>query len=396
MNRFKNSPPFVQAIVLIIFTVLFSALFNRLELIWKLILFIIDLLQPLIVGLILAFFLNVPMRGIEKLLAGIQKKRKKPVKERVNSVVSLILTYILVPLAFFWMFYTVIPQVVNAIPGVAASVEAAWPKLLAFLARYDIDTSNINALISAIDLNRIVLTITNNLETIVQTSVSAVSSVVSVLTIAVTGFAISIYTLANKKKLLRQSKRLLYAYTGKRFADRVVQVASLTNETFSDFLAGQCIEALILGVMFFVTMSILQLPFALVISVFIAFTALIPYVGAFLGLALGALLILTVSPAKALIFIIVSLVVQQLENQLIYPKVVGTSVGLPAMWILISVFVGGKVFGVVGMVFCIPLVSVLYSLLRVNIEQRLKRKKLNVNDSGVSQELSGEEAPPDV
>lgn len=391
MKRFKNSPPFVQAIVLIIFTVLFSAVFNHLELVWKLILFIIDLLKPLLVGLILAFFLNVPMRGMEKLLASVQRKRKKPIRERVNSMVSLVLTYVLVPLAFFWMFYTVIPQVINAIPSVAASVEAAWPKLLAFLAQFNIDTSTITALIDTIDLNKIVLTITSNWDTIVQTSVSAVSSVVTILTVAITGFVISIYTLANKKKLLRQSKRLLYAYTGKRFADRVSQIASLTNETFTDFLAGQCIESLILGMMFFITMTILRLPFALVISVFIAFTALIPYVGAFLGLALGALLILTASPAKALIFIIVSLVIQQVENQLIYPKVVGTSVGLPAMWILIAVFAGGKVFGVVGMIFCIPLVSVVYSLLRVNIDQRLKRKKLTVDDSGVAEEAESDD-----
>ncbi len=396
MKRFKPKSLFGQAMALIVFAVVFAALFNRLEMLWQLFLWILDLINPLIVGAIIAFFMNVPMRGIEKLFAKWQKKKGKPVKERSNSIISLILTYLLVPLVIFFAFYIIVPQISNAIPGVVASVETAWPKLLGFMERHNIDTSGITAMIRDFDLNKVISTVTDNLETIVQTSVSAVSSVVSVVTVAVTGFAISIYILANKKKLLGQIRKLLYAYTSPRFAEKVSQVASLTNQTFTDFLAGQCIESLILGTMFFLTMTILRLPFALVISVFVAFTALIPYVGAIMGFGLGTLLILTVSPGKALIFMIASLVIQQLENQLIYPKVVGTSVGLPPLWILVSVFVGGKISGIAGMIFFIPVVSVVYSLLRLNVSHRLTRKKLSVDEDGqIHEDGDAEQTPED-
>lgn len=383
MKRFKPKTLFGQAMALIVFAVLFSALFNNLEKVGGLFWFIVDLLNPLIVGLVLAFFLNVPMRGIENIFAKLQKKRGKAVAERRNSIISLILTYLLVPLVIFLVFYTIIPEAIRAIPGVIASIEAAWPRLLEFLQRFDIDTQQFENFLQEMDLNALLVTVTENLETIVQTSVSAVSSVVSVVVIAITGFVISIYILANKKKLTGQVRRLLYAYTPRRFADRAVEVAALTNETFTNFLAGQCMEALILGVLFFIVMSIFNMPFALVISVFLAFTALIPYVGAVLGFLLGALLILTVSPMKALIYIIISAVIQQVENQFIYPKVVGTSVGLSPMWILVAVFAGGKLFGLMGMMFFIPFVAVAYSLLRVNMNNRLARKKLRVDDTGV-------------
>lgn len=368
---------------LIVFAVVFNAFFNNIESVWDLALSVVGLLDPLWVGMILAFFLNVPMRGIENIFAKIQRKRKRPVTERRNSIISLLLTYLLAPLVIFLVFYAIIPQVIQAIPSIVASIEAAWPRLLNFLHRFDIDTQEFEGFLQQIDLNSVVSTITNNLETIVQTSVSAVSSVVSVVVLAITGFVISIYILANKKKLSRQVKKLLYAYTPRRFADRTIEVAALTNKTFTDFLAGQCLEALILGLMFFIVMSILNMPFALVISVFVTFTALIPYVGAVLGFVIGALLILTVSPMKALIYIIVSAVIQQVENQFIYPKVVGTSVGLSPMWILVSVFVGGNLFGLLGTMFFIPFVAVAYSLLRVNMNNRLSRKKLKVDDAGV-------------
>ena len=212
----------------------------------------------------------------------------------------------------------------------------------------------------------------------------------SVLTITITGFVISIYILSNKKKLLSQVRSVLYAYVGRKYADKISEVAVLTNQTFSSFISGQCVEAVILGVMFFLVMSILRLPYSLVISVFIAFMALIPYVGAFLGCVVGMLLIVIVSPMQALIFLITFLVLQQLEGQWIYPKVVGSSVGLPAIWILVSVFVGGKLFGIVGMLFFIPLTSVVYSLLRLNVSHRLKKRGIAITTDGV-QEISSQE-----
>ena len=391
--RKKPKTLFSQAIYLIIFAVLFAALFSHLELVGKLLGFVLDVLKPVLVGGLLAFFLNVPMRGIENLFAKWQKKRGKPARERLNAIISLILTYILIPLILGTMVSTIIPQVVKAVPGIVSAVETAWPKFIDFLHRYDIDTASLENLLKSIDLNKVLTTITENLDTIWATSVSAVSSVVEVLTVAITGIVISVYILANKPKLMRQSRKMLYAYLPETFARRVEDVATLTNKTFNSFLGGQCMECLILGVMFFIVLSILKIPFALVISVFIAVTALIPYVGAFLGCFLGTLLILTVSPGKALIFVIVFFVLQQVEGQLIYPKVMGASVGLSPMWVLISVFVGGKLFGLIGMVFFIPVVSVLYSLLRSNVDGRLLKRKLKVDADGVSHTGDNPEEP---
>ena len=368
---------------LIAFAVGLYALINHLSVIGSVFHFLTNLLEPLIVGAILAFFLNVPMRGLEKLFFRLQTRRRWKVRERANEVVSLILTYVGGFLLIFLVMYIVIPQLVETIPGIVSSAESAWPKLMAFLQSHNINTQQLEQLFSNFDLGPLLTKVWENYAQIIQTSLTAVSTVTSVLTVAITGFVISIYILSNKKKLLSQVRRLLYAYVGRKYADKVSEVASLTNQTFSSFISGQCVEAVILGVMFFLVMSILRLPYSLVISVFIAFMALIPYVGAFLGCVVGMLLIVIVSPMQALVFLITFLVLQQLEGQLIYPKVVGSSVGLPAIWILVSVFVGGKLFGIVGMLFFIPLTSVVYSLLRLNVNHRLEKRGISITTDGV-------------
>lgn len=387
----KPKTRYAQAMGLIAFAVGLYALVNHLSVLGSVFRFLTDLLQPLIVGTILAFFLNVPMRGLEKLFARFQQKRRWKVRERANAVVSLILTYVGGLLVILLVLYIVIPQLVETIPGIISSAEAAWPRLIDLLKSHDIDTLQLEQLFSKFDLEPILTKFRENYAQIIQTSLSAVSSVATVFTIAITGFVISIYILSNKKKLLRQVRQLLYAYVGRKYADKIVDVAALTNATFSNFISGQCVEAVILGCMFFITMSILRLPYSLVISVFIAFMALIPYIGAFLGCVVGMLLIVIVSPMKALIFLATFLILQQLEGQLIYPKVVGSSVGLPAIWILVSVFVGGKLFGIVGMLFFIPLTSVVYSLLRLNVNHRLAKRGLEVNADSVREADQQEE-----
>jgi len=395
MKRLRPTTKFHEILLLIVFAVLLYTLVNNLYIIRDVFWFVADLFEPLIIGAILAFFLNVPMRGLEQLFGKLQAKRGKKVRERLNSTVSLIITYVGSFLLFLMFLYILIPQLVESFPGIVTSFESALPRFYRFLESHDIESAQIQALLSSINLRSLMETALNNYEQIIATSLTAVSSVATVLTLAVTGFVISIYILANKRKLTRQFRKILYAYVKKPYADKVVAVASLTNKTFSNFLSGQCVEALILGILFLITMSILQLPFAPVISVFIAFTALIPYVGAFVGCVIGALLIVTVSPMKALIFIATFLILQQLENQLIYPKVVGSSVGLSALWILVSVFVGGKLFGIVGMLFFIPLTTVVYSLLRLNVSEQLEKRGLTVDDSTVTA-ASTEETPPEA
>lgn len=395
MKRFRPTTKIHEIMLLIVFAVVVYALVNNLSVIGDVFWFITDLLEPLIIGGILAFFLNVPMRKLEELFEKLQRKRGKKVRHRLNSTVSLIITYVVGFLLFLSVLYILIPQLVQSIPGIVSSVEAAMPRFFAFLDRHQIDATQLKSLLSSFNLRSIMETAIANYQAIISTSLSAVSSVVTVLTLAITGFVISIYILANKRKLLAQSRKVLYAYVKKPIADKAMEIASLTNRTYTNFIAGQCVEAMILGCLFFITMSILRLPFAPVISVFIAVTALIPYVGAFLGCVLGALLIVTVSPMKALIFIVTFLILQQLENQLIYPKVVGNSVGLSALWILVSVFVGGKLGGIVGMLFSIPLTSVLYSLVRANVSSRLSKKQLVVSDDAVTEAAPAAEPEAD-
>lgn len=397
MRRFKPKTLFSQILMLIIFAVLFSGLFNNLDWLVNSIKFILDVFQPVVIGSILAFFLNVPMRAMEKLLARIHPKGRLSRRiEKYHRMLSLIMTYLFVLLVIFLVFYMLIPQVVNAVPPVIQSIEDAYPRLIALLKSYNIDASTLEAFAQSLDLEMVLGTVTTSLGTIVQTSLSAVSSVFSGLVLALTSIAFSVYSLANKRKLMCQAQRFLYAFVSKRYADKFMEVASLANKTFTNFLAGQCVEAVILGTLFFIVLTLFRIPFALVISVLIAVTALIPYVGAFIGCIFGGLLILTVSPAKALIFVIIFLVVQQLENQLIYPRVVGTSVGLSPMWILIAVYVGGKLFGVTGMMFFIPLTSVFYSVMRLHVQHRLKRRNLEVDERGVRSlcpDPMGEEDP---
>lgn len=207
--------------------------------------------------------------------------------------------------------------------------------------------------------------------TMLNTTVSAAVTIVSGLSTFLIGFIFSVYILLQKEILGRQAKKLMSAFLPERVSASVLEILSLAEHTFSNFLAGQCVEAVILGTMFFVTLVILRLPYALLIGVLIAFTALIPIFGAFIGLGVGAFLMLMVDPMDALFFTIIFFVLQQIEGNLIYPHVVGNSVGLPSIWVLVAVTVGGNMMGVVGMLIFIPLCSVFYALLRGIVNGRL-------------------------
>lgn len=220
-----------------------------------------------------------------------------------------------------------------------------------------------------------------------STTMSAAVSIVNGVSTFAIGFIFAIYILFQKEVLGRQLCSLMNAFLPEPVVERTLYIAALAERTFSSFLTGQCVEAVILGVMFFVALSILRLPYALLVGVLIAFTALIPIFGAFVGLGIGAFLMLMVNPMDALIFTITFFVLQQIEGNLIYPHVVGGSVGLPSIWVLVAVTVGGSMMGVVGMLLFIPLCSVLYALLREAVHGRLAQKKAH-GDEG--EERTGE------
>ena len=216
----------------------------------------------------------------------------------------------------------------------------------------------------------------NGAGNMMNTTVSAVGSIVNGLTTFFIAFSFACYILFEKEKLQQQMKKVVFAFVPGQKADAFLKICSLTYRTFASFLTGQCLEAVILGSMFVITLSLLRMPYALLIGVLIAFTALVPIFGAFIGCGMGCFLIFMVSPRQAILFIIVFLLLQQIEGNLIYPHVVGGSVGLPSIWVLAAVTIGGNLMGIVGMLVFIPMVSVFYTIFREVVYLRLKKRHL--------------------
>ncbi len=371
----KRPLKFQQMLLLVVVGVLLFAAVNHLSSILGVLRFLLQIVSPLVVGACLAFVLNVPMHFFEQCFIKIRTRFKLKPRERLGSVLSLMLTLILTCLLLFFIGNTILPHLVDSVINIINTVNTNYPKFLDWLEEQGIPTDMIRGWIAEIDLTKILNTFKDNLQNILQTAFSAASGLMSALISGVTAIFFSIYVLASKKKLGSQSRRLLYAYVKKDWADKICEIASLSAKTFSKFISGQCLEAVILGLLFYITMCIFRFPYAGVISLLIGTTALIPYIGAFIGCILGALLIALIDPMKALFFVILFLVLQQLEGQLVYPRVVGNSVGLPAIWTLAAAFVGGALFGLAGMLFFIPLCSVLYSLLRRNVRDREKQQQ---------------------
>lgn len=329
-------------------------------------------LTPLLFGGVMAFIFNVPMQRIEKLLP--LKKESKALRP-----ISLCLSIIFVVGIVVLVIFVVMPQVFdtlvslqNSIPafltGVKAEAEllfAQFPEMADYINSIQIDWKSF--------LDRVVEFLTTGAGTVLSSTVSAAMSIISGVTTFFIGFVFAIYILLQKETLSRQFKKLMRAFLPEPVTDRALEILHLIYETFSSFFAGQCLEAVILGSMFFIVLSIFQLPYALLIGVLIAFTALIPLFGAFIGCAIGAFLMLMVEPLNALVFLIIFFVLQQIEGNLIYPHVVGNSVGLPSIWVLVAVTIGGSTMGIVGMLVFIPVCSVLYTLLREAVNKRLSK-----------------------
>ena len=329
---------------------------------------------PFILGAAIAFILNVPMRNIERHLTVFGESG------RLRRPVSLVVTILLVTGGLFLVIFVVAPQLVktflnlqSSIPVFFAGVRdeaerifASNPQILEYMNQMEVDWQEVFQNMAAF--------LKSGAGTMLNTTFSAAVSIVSGVSSFLIGFIFAIYILMQKETLGRQMKKVLEAFLPEPAVGRILDITALTERTFSNFLTGQCVEAVILGTMFFVALTVIRLPYALLIGVLIAFTALIPIFGAFVGLAVGVFLMLMVNSMDALVFTITFFVLQQIEGNLIYPYVVGNSVGLPSIWVLVAVTVGGSMMGIVGMLIFIPLCSVLYALLRAGVTARLGRK----------------------
>ena len=330
--------------------------------------------SPFAIGAVLAFIMNVPMRSFERILGGI----KFPTLRRV---VALLLTLLAVVLVLTVVFSLLIPQVADTAETFASRLPAFYEKvennILTFLEEHpdiqewvlaNTDFENFDLVGFA---QSVLAMVGDSVETIMLGAVSAISKTFDIVFDLFISIVFSIYCLFQKENLARQGRKLLYSIASEKFADETVRIMRLTNSTFSNFLSGQCLEVCILGSMFAICMAIFGMPFIPLVSVLVAVTAFIPVVGAFIGCIVGALFILVDDPLQAVQFVAMFLVLQQLENNLIYPRVVGTSIGLPGMWVLLAVAVGGEFMGVAGMFLMIPLSSVLYTLIRERTNKRL-------------------------
>ena len=397
-----------KIIGLISFAILLSWGLKNTEFIKRLIALALGLLQPFLIGGVIAFVVNVPMRALENtcFIKPYQKRlaaqaaakpagkggtvpAKPPIWYRAKRPLSLILSLLLVIGIIGVGTLIVVPETVSSFSSIVNNLRN-FPLMLNQWAQELMDWMpqaavwleelNLNLDLTSINWREIITQVVNFLQNgagnVLNTTFTVASGIFNGIVTGFLAIVFSFYLLMNKEKLGSQTKQLLYALLKEPHADYLVRVGQMTNRTFSKFLSGQCVEAVILATLFFVSMSILRFPYAMIISTLIAFTALIPVFGAFIGCVVGAFLILLVDPVRAFWFVVLFLFLQQFEGNIIYPRVVGSSVGLPSMWVLVAVTLGGSMMGVLGMLVYIPMFSVLYRLIREAVSNRLETKQI--------------------
>lgn len=365
-------------ILLVLIAVISYWSLNNLSVIGGVIAKIFKVFLPFILGGVFAFILNIPMTKIEKLL----KKNCKWIKSpKMLRLISIILSLLIFLLIIFFVAFLLIPELIeniellmNNIPTLIAKCEefiydlfSKYPDLQVQIKDWFTNTGNLSNVLS------------NILNYIINGAVGFITNIVSGFITIFTALIFSIYMLSQKEYLLKGIRKVLFAILPRNKAIKVEDVGVLANKTFGKFISGQCVEAVILGGLIFISCIICGFPYALIIAVLTTITALIPIFGAMIALAVGAVLIAITSPIQALFFIIVFLVVQQIEGNFIYPKVVGASVGLSPLWTLLAVSVGGNLFGVLGMVIGLPLASIGYALIKSSVNEKLKKKDISIS-----------------
>ena len=358
----------------------FSVVLKYVKILWGLVL-------PFVIGGAMAFVLNVPMAFLERHLFGKAKKKeskKAKAATRMARPVSLILSVILVILVVLVVVLVVAPELGKTLVSVVKKVEEDIPLAQKWLTDTFQSDSEIVKWAGSIEIDpqkiidSIVSVLKNGADNLVSSTITVTMGLVNMAVNFAIGFVFACYVLLQKEKLVKQLLKAAYAIFPVKMVEYLGHVCTLASKIFASFITGQCIEAVILGSMFFVTMTIGRFPYAMLIGVLISFTALIPVFGGIIGCWVGFFLILMVSPLKAVMFLALFVILQQIEGNLIYPHVVGNSVGLPAIWVLVAVTLGGNLMGIVGMLIFIPLVSVLYTLFREWVYERLDKKNLKI------------------
>jgi predicted PurR-regulated permease PerM len=336
-------------------------------------------ISPFVLGACLAVILNVPMRAFERLVYGVKSAS-------LRRLIAVLLTFIAVLLVLTLVFLLLIPQLSN-------TIQSLIPKLYSFISNSEtfitefleknpqvmewiVNNTDFENLDWAGLAQKAISVLGTSVSNIMNGAFAAIGGITGAIMDAVIAIVFAIYCLFQKETLARQGRKLLYAFLSEKTSDNIIRVFRLTNSTFSNFLSGQCIEVCILGSLFAISMAIFKMPYIPLVSVLVAVTAFIPIVGAWVGCVLGAFFILVANPLQAVWFVVMFLILQQIENNLIYPRVVGTSIGLSGMWVLVAVAVGGELMGVAGMFLMIPIASVIHTLLREVTNKRLDGKEI--------------------
>lgn len=337
---------------------------------------VISIFSPFLLGIILAFVLNVLNNFIEKKIFG--KIKPSKIWNKIKRPLCITLSLILVFLTIFFVMNLLIPQLKNSASLFTDTLPAYKEDIIGILNKFDVDESTVNKVGEYLDNFGKVITdyIKGNSKDVITVTTEVATSVINIISKGIITLVFAIYMIAQKETLSRQINKVMKAYLKPKTINKINTVGTLANKTFSNFVTGQCLEALIFGSLVFVGMLIFRFPYASTIGMLLGFTALIPIFGAFIGTAIGFILIMMVSPVKAILFVVFIIVLQQIEGNLIYPRVVGKSIGLPGMWVLLSVTVGGSIGGILGMLIATPLCSLLYALFTKMVNDRLKSNKI--------------------
>ena len=354
----------------------------------------IDILEPFAVGGMIAFVLNLPMKFVEERLLG---RWKGKAADKLRRPLSLLAAIVFVAVLIVIVVMAVLPQLGRTINDLGQKIPEFFQQVVAWLGDLERQYPQLGQYLgpfldsgesleqSWASMDQLAARLMDFLKeggvSVITTTIGVASGIIGTFVKGIISFIFALYILAAKEKLADQGKRILHAFAPEKVEKGTLSLCSLLYRNFSHFITGQCVEAVIIGTLFVITMSLFRMPYAVMIGVLIAFTALIPVVGAFIGCILGAFLILVDAPEMAFWFVVLFLIIQQIEGNLIYPRVVGESVGLPAIWVLAAVSVGGSLFGFAGMLVFIPLVSTGYMLLRDEVNARNRRREAS-GDSG--------------
>lgn len=377
-----NKENIKKIIGIISFGIILYFVLQNLKTIRNILASIIDVLSPFLFGAGIAFILNIPMSAIERRFFKTKKMKNGKMREsKAKRPICILLSFVLAIILISFIIKLVIPQLISVIVMFASDI----PDLAYNVKEWAIDLTqqypDISSQIQNININWEQITnemmnfVKNFAGSLVTSSIGFIVGLIGGIFNAIIAIVFAIYSLMSKEKLAEQMKKIIRAYFPTEKAKYILEVCALSKNTFNNFITGQFLEAIILGSLCFIGMLIFRLPFAATISILVGVTALIPIVGAFIGVIVGAILIVSIAPIKALIFIVFLLVLQQIETNVIYPKVVGNSVGLPGMWVLMAVAVGGSLGGMLGLILGLPTVSVLYTIIRNDVNQKLKKKR---------------------